>query len=85
MYHETAVRAPRVQAQSKRVLGVKGLAICVSPSAAVLPPFGEARITLVATNDMCGTYADTLHCQARTFKDPICAPGLSSWSSCSSL
>ncbi len=35
----------------------------VTPSAASLPPWGTLRVDLACCTDMCGQYADVLHCQ----------------------
>ena len=46
-----------------QAVGRRGIGILVTPDAATLPPWGTLRVDLACCTDMCGQYADVLHCQ----------------------
>jgi hypothetical protein len=61
-----------VQADAKRKLGTKGLAILLQPAEAQLEPFGEFVCRVSCLNDMVGTYIDTLRCAVGDLKiEPV--------------
>lgn len=46
--------------------GGKGLAVAVEPDEGLLQPWSQLELDLVAYNNMCGDYVDTLHVQVST-------------------
>ena len=46
-----------------QAVGRRGIGILVTPDAATLPPWGTLCVDLACCTDMCGQYADVLHCQ----------------------
>ena len=46
-----------------QAVGRRGIGLVIMPDAATLPPWGALRVDLACCTDMCGQYADVLHCQ----------------------
>lgn len=66
---KTMMTLRKQQQESEGVLGAgTGLAIEISPSEGVIPPFKDCYVRVTCHTNMYGTYTDTLHCAIGTLE-----------------